>query len=385
MTQDEQKRMKILVLCYEYPPLGGGGGRVAQTVARALAARGHDVRVHTGGMPHLPKHQEESGVEVLRIRSGRKREDRCSIPEMVAWCAAAALPSLRAIREWKPDVIHAHFAVPTGLLAWALHRLTSVPYVVTAHLGDVPGAFFRRDSALFMALEPITGRIWREAARVTGVSSFVSEAGEEAYHRPVVMIPNGIDLRDAPPARPAPADGKDRQLVFVGRLVEQKRPLLLLDALAAVRSSPWRLTLIGDGPLMPEVKARVAALGLVERVTITGWKSAAEVHRTLSGADIFCMPSESEGLPVAAVEALKFGLAIAGTNIPGLRDVLADRGNGFAVPVDDVAAYTRILGRLITDEALLTLTKQASAEKVRAFDLDRIAERYEQVLGEARG
>ncbi len=375
--------MKILVLCYEYPPLGGGGGRVAQTVAKALAARGHEVRVHTGGMAHLPKRQEENGVEVIRIRSGRKREDRCSIPEMIAWCAAAALPTLRAIREWKPDVIHTHFAVPTGLLAWALHRFTGVPYVITAHLGDVPGAFFPRDSALFMALEPITGRIWREAARVTGVSSFVSEAGEEAYHRPVVMIPNGIDLSDAPPARPAPAGGKDRQLVFVGRLVEQKRPLLLLEALATIRSLPWRLTLIGDGPLMPEVKARVAALGLDDRVTLTGWQSAAEVHRTLGEADIFCMPSESEGLPVAAVEALKYGLAIAGTKIPGLRDVLSDQVNGLAVPVDDVPALARALSRLIVSEAFLTASKQASAEKAREFDLNRIAESYERTLHEA--
>lgn len=377
-------RMKVLVLCYEYPPLGGGGGRVAQTVARALVARGHEVRVHTGGMPHLPKQQDDGGVEVIRFRSGRKREDRCSIPEMAAWCAAAFLPTMRAIREWQPDVIHAHFAVPTGLLALAVHRLTGVPYVITAHLGDVPGAFFSRDSALFMALEPITGRIWREAAGVTGVSSFVSEAGEQAYHRPVVMIPNGIDLNDAPAARPAPAPGEERQLVFVGRLVEQKRPLLLLDALAALCSLPWRLTLIGDGPLMPEVRARVTALGLDDHVTITGWLSAVEVHRTLAAADIFCMPSESEGLPVAAVEALKYGLAIAGTNIPGLRDVLANEVNGLTVPVDDVEALSRALKDLIQNADHLTAFKLVSAQKAREFDLARIAESYERTLSGAK-
>lgn len=375
--------MRILVLCYEYPPLGGGGGRVAQTVARALAARGHDVRVQTGGMAHLPERQTDAGVEVIRTRSGRKREDRCSIPEMIAWCMAAFLPTLRSIREWRPDVIHAHFAMPTGLLAWAVHRLTGVPYVVTAHLGDVPGAFFPRDSALFMALEPIAGRIWREAARVTGVSSFVSEAGENAYYRPVVMIPNGIELRDAPPARPAPAEGKERQLVFVGRLVEQKRPLLLLDALAPIASLPWRLTIIGDGPLMPEVRERVARLGLENRVTLTGWLPAAEVHRVLSEADIFCMPSESEGLPVAAVEALKFGLAIVGTDIPGLRDVLAGNVNGLAVPVDNASALAIALEKLIRNPSLLTAFKQGSSEKAREFDLERIAESYERVLMEA--
>ena len=59
---------------------------------------------------------------------------------MALYCATSFLPTLRHIREWQPDVIHAHFAVPTGALAWAVHRLTGVPYVLTAHLGDVRSA-----------------------------------------------------------------------------------------------------------------------------------------------------------------------------------------------------------------------------------------------------
>ena len=372
--------MKILVLCYEYPPLGGGGGRVAQTVARELASRGHKIEVHTGGMAHLPLVAQDGGVEVHRFRSGRKREDRCSIPEMMAWCATAFAPTLRAIREWQPDVIHAHFAMPTGTLAWSLHRLTKVPYVITAHLGDVPGAFFPRDSALFMALEPFAGRIWREAARVTGVSTFVAETGERAYHRPVVMIPNGIRLNDIGEHK---APHEVPQLVFTGRLVEQKRPLLLLDALAHLSNLPWKLTLIGDGPLMAAVQERAEALSLKDRVHFTGWVSSDQVHTILGASDIFCMPSESEGLSVAAVEALKHGLAIAGTGIPGLRDVLTDGVNGRAVHVDDVNAYAGALRSMLSDRTLLERMQQASLERVHEFDLKDVAAKYERVLEEA--
>jgi glycosyltransferase involved in cell wall biosynthesis len=119
--------MKILVLCYEYPPIGGGGGRVAQSVAQQLATQGHELRVQTAGMPHLPRRETVRGVEVYRTPSFRKREDTCAVHEMGLFLATSFLPALRHIRQWQPDVMHAHFAMPTGVLAWALHRLTGVP------------------------------------------------------------------------------------------------------------------------------------------------------------------------------------------------------------------------------------------------------------------
>src|SRR5688572_25503408 len=102
--------MKILVLCYEYPPLGGGGGRMAKSVAEQLAQQGHEVRVQTAGMRHLPERETVGGVEVFRTHSFRRREDRCSVLEMGLYCLTSFRPTLRHCTEWKPDVIHAHFA-----------------------------------------------------------------------------------------------------------------------------------------------------------------------------------------------------------------------------------------------------------------------------------
>ena len=185
--------MKILVLCYEYPPLGGGGGRVAQTVAEQLAARGHEVRVQTAGMRHLPARETSGGVEVFRTFAFRAREDRCSVPEMGLFCATSLGPVLRHCREWQPEVMHAHFAMPTGLLAWWARRRTGVPYVLTAHLGDVPGGVPEQTDRLFRLVAPVARRVWREAAAVTAVSSFVQELVERAYGRKVERILNGIE------------------------------------------------------------------------------------------------------------------------------------------------------------------------------------------------
>jgi glycosyltransferase involved in cell wall biosynthesis len=373
--------VKILTLCYEYPPLGGGGGRVAQTIARQLVGRGHEVRVQTAGLGWSSAEENDNGVRVYRAGSGRAKADTCRVHEMGLYCATSFWPSLRHLREWRPDVIHAHFAVPTGFLAWAVHRWSKVPYVLTAHLGDVPGGVPEQTDMLFGLVNPLARRIWRDAAACTAVSTFVQQLANEAYDRPVVRILNGIDLNGAempffPPTHP-------RHLVFVGRMSVQKNPVFLIDALARVSSPRWRLTLVGDGPLLTEVRNRIAANGLEDRVEIRGWLDAQEVQKVLRSADILAMPSLSEGLPVAAIEALKHGLAIVASDVPGVYDVVEDGVNGFRVPLGNVDAFARALEQVITEDRTVEAMRRASWEKVGAFDLGSITDRYEEVLSKA--
>ena len=375
--------MKILVLCYEYPPLGGGGGRVAQSIATEMVKRGHEVRVQTAALGWRSIRETIGGVEIYRTASGRRAPDTCRVHEMAAYCATSFFPTIRHVRTWKPDVIHAHFAMPTGLLAWAVHRLTGVPYVLTAHLGDVPGGVPEQTAAIFKFIAPIARQVWQRAAAATAVSSFVQELAERAYGRAVERILNGIDLDDD---RPAPREPRrNRHLVFIGRLNPQKNPAFLLDVLARLIRLPWRLTFIGDGPLMAEVRERIARHGLGEQVTSTGWLDADDVHRRLADADILCMPSLSEGLPVAAIEALKYGLAIVASDIPGVRDVVDDGVNGYRVPPGDLDAFAHKLNWLVESDTTLFAMKHASWEKARAFDLTRIAGEYERVLRSAAG
>jgi hypothetical protein len=74
--------MRILVLCYEYPPLGGGGGRVAKNIAEQMALRGHEVRVQTAALGWRSVHERIAGVDIQRTASGRRTPDTCAIHEM---------------------------------------------------------------------------------------------------------------------------------------------------------------------------------------------------------------------------------------------------------------------------------------------------------------
>jgi glycosyltransferase involved in cell wall biosynthesis len=374
---DEAQRMKILVLCYEYPPVGGGGGRVAAQVAEALAARGHEVKVMTAGLKHLPRRETKNGVEILRPESFRKREDTCSVPEMGLYLATSFFPTLRLCETWKPDVIHAHFAMPTGLLAEWMPRLTGVPYVLTAHLGDVPGGVPEQTSHLFDIVAPLAREVWDNAAAVTAVSGHVAALADAAYGISPQVILNGrpaisgTGVKDASP-----------RILFVGRFSVQKNPLLAIRSLALVRDLPWTFEMIGDGPLAEESKAEVRRLELEDRVMFSGWLDAGEVSARMGRASVLLMTSLHEGLPMVAVEALQHGLAIVSSDIGGMHDVVAHRVNGL-VCAQNERAFAGALREVISTPELRARYGKASSEMARGFELSRTIAAYEDVLREA--
>lgn len=371
--------MKILVLCYEYPPVGGGGGRVAASIAEGLAEKGHEVRVVSAGLRHLPREALLNGVAVLRPESFRRREDTCSVPEMALYLLTSFLPAWKICREWKPDVIHAHFVVPTGALALALHRITGIPYVLTAHLGDVPGGVPEQTDSLFRILGPLIKPIWKGAASVTAVSGFVASLAAKncGVHAKVVL--NGVSMIPRPATL---LSGKPPRLLMVGRLSVQKNPLLAIRALQLVRDLPWIFEVIGEGPLAASMRDLVQSLGLADRIIFAGWLPGDEVSKRLDLADVLVMTSTSEGLPMAGIEALRHGLAIVGSRIGGLTDVIDDGVNGFFCDLTPEAFANR-LRLILGDSATLARMRSASLVKACAFNLpDRIRD-YEVVLGEA--
>jgi glycosyltransferase involved in cell wall biosynthesis len=375
--------MKILILNYEHPPIGGGGGRLAARVGAGLVARGHQVRVLTAGMPHLPKESVEEGMEVRRLRAFRRREDTCSVPEMVAWVMAAIPAALGEIRRWKPDVIHAHFAVPTGSVAWMAHQFTGVPYVLTAHLGDVPGGVPEQTGDLFRWVQPFTVPIWKGAASTTAVSSFVAGLAQKAYGLMPEIILNGLVL----PQPPALELHQPTRLVMVGRMSVQKNPLTVVRALALLKGLPWICTIIGDGPLLNEARQEAARQGVFDRIEFRGWTSAAEVSDAMRSSDILLMPSLSEGLPMVAIEALAHGLAIVGSRIGGLADVAFETGdirNSRLFDLSDgPAGLAEALRLLLLDPQALLATRKASLDLASRFDLEHTLDNYENVLKKA--
>ncbi|MEX1117711.1 MAG: glycosyltransferase family 4 protein [Terrimicrobiaceae bacterium] len=368
--------MKILVLNYEYPPVGGGGGRLTQKLCGSLAALGHDVRVLTAGMAHLPGRETMNGVLILRPQSLRRKEDTCSVMEMAQYLVTALPTALWEAWTWRPDVIHAHFVVPSGLLALAVKILAFRPYVVTAHLGDVPGGVPDQTSGLFRLAAPLAWLVWHQAAATTAVSSHVAGLASKAWGRAPEVILNGIPpiLIPRPGRRTGPL-----KILMVGRLSVQKNPLLAMEALAKIANEPWQLDVIGDGPLADAMKTAAAQRGLTHKIQWSGWLEEADVRKKMETSDVLLMTSLQEGLPMAAVEALWHGLAIVGSRIGGLKDVIADKKNGTLCDLNP-DAFAEALSRLIQYPETLLAMKHESQSLARHFDFAHCVASYEKTL-----
>jgi glycosyltransferase involved in cell wall biosynthesis len=370
--------MRILVLNHEFPPVGGGGGRAAEDICRGLAKRGHQVRVLTSHLEGLPHEEERDGYKIFRISSLRMQAFRASLPSMAAYVLAGLWAGHRLIRSFKPDVIHVHFAVPAGALAWMLSRFSGIPYVLTVHLGDVPGGVAEKTSGWFRWIYPFTRPIWRSASLIAAVSEFTRGLALKKYDARIQVIPNGVDV-DA--LRPEQLRLNDPPcVVFAGRFMPQKNPLQVVQTLNELRQLKWQCVMIGDGPLMPDVKRAVAELGLNDRFHFTGWIGGAEVLNWFDKSDVLFMPSLSEGLPVVGVEALSKGLAIIASQVGGFVDLVENEKNGYLVRQKDAPKFLVSLRELLSNSERLLSFRNASLERARQFDINRIVEQYENVF-----
>jgi len=375
--------VRILVLNFEYPPVGGGGGRVSAFLARALQQRGHQLLILTTGIRGTRRREIDDGVEIVRVRTGRRSASQASFLSMMSYVAAASVRGTLLVRTWKPDVLHAHFAVPTGAAAWLVSRLTGVRYVLTVHLGDVPGGVPEKTSSYFRWVGRLTPPIWSRAAAVVAVSEYTRELARRRYDVPIRVVPNGAPLAGRP--RQAAPVGSPPVIAFVGRFQPQKDPLLAVEALAKIADVPWHAVLVGDGPLRAAVEQRLREAGLSGRVRLTGWLAPEAADRELAKADLLLMPSNAEGLPVVGVQALVHGVAIVGSRVGGLSELIVDGVNGFGLTPGDRDGFATALRRCLQDRNLLAGLKTASHAMASAFDVAQVAESYEAILAGAVG
>ena len=370
--------MRILTVIYEFPPIGGGGGRAAYDICCELAARGHEVTVLTAHMDGLPFDKSEDGIRVVRIRSRRTEAFVASFEAMLLYILVGLWVGLRLIWHSRPDVIHTHFAVPSGALAWMLSILTNIPYILTAHLGDVPGGVPLKTGQWFRWLKPFTNPIWKRAKQVVAVSEFTRQLALTHYPVDIRVIPNGADFNHL-----STADvevNESPHIVFAGRFVSQKNPLAIVRVLSMLKDLDWTCAMLGNGPMFEEVKAEIEKYNMQDRFHLTGWVTPADVLNEFSRSDILFMPSLSEGLPVVGVDALVKGLAIVASRIGGFLDLVEPARNGYLVEVQDEAGFSSALRELISNREQLLKFRHASLTKAKDFDIAKIVDQYEEIM-----
>ncbi|MFG6516328.1 glycosyltransferase [Sulfitobacter sp. 1A13496] len=275
--------------------------------------------------------------------------------------------------------LHAHFGTNAAMVAMLCHRLGGPRYSFTAH---GPEEF---DSPRALSL----GAKIHHAAFAVAISQFgrsqLCRWADPADWPRIKVVHCGIE--PAKFAAPAPLPDGPRRLVSIGRFVEQKGQLALIDAMARLREShpDLHLTLIGDGPLHGAIEAKIARHGLQERVTLTGWVDEARVTAELGTAHALVMPSFAEGLPMVVMEAMAAARPVIATYIAGTPELVQPGETGWLVPAGDAAALAEAMAAL-HDAPLPALEEMGTKARTRVFarhDVAREAAKLAQHMQEA--
>lgn len=365
----------VLQITPYYPPHLGGLERVVEALAQRLAER-HDVRVVTTGLgaAGAPRRAAEDGVAVRRHRA----------VEVAHTAVAPGLP-LSLLRAPRTAVLHLHCAhalLPEVVAVAA--RLRGQRFVVHFHLDvDASGRF----GALLPAYKThVFGRVLRAAAAVIVLTESQAAFVRETYRVPaerVFTVPNGVADRWFLPPRAQSEEGPLR-LLFVGRLSPQKNVARLLEAVSLLHR-PVRLRVVGDGELRGALERQASELGLKD-VEFTGGLLGDRLLDAYREADAFVLPSDKEGMPLAALEAMAAALPVVATDVPGNAELLGGTG---VLTAPEPAALARALDALAADPTLRRELARRSAETARrhswAAVTAQVEQVYEQVYGEAAG
>lgn len=359
--------MRILSLTYEYPPIGGGGGVVAAALNRTLAENGHSVEVVTSAMRDLPEFEKVDGVRVYRVPCWRRHRSYSTAAELATTLLPTYSAAARLIEERRPDLIHTHFVMPSGIVARQLAVDFNIPYVLTAHGSDIPGYNPDRFGLLHQMLKPMWRKVMRDASGITSPSRFLRDLIHRSIDVPIEVIPNGYNPDSTGTLR------KKRNLVLVvARLFPRKGVQHFIDSVASM-SGDWEFVIAGDGPYMPALKERAAKVGA--NVRFVGFIDKQSLRGLYEEARILVFPSIRENFPMVLLEAMDAGCAVITTDAEGCAEVVGDAGVVFEK--GNIPQLREALVQLMSQPDRCASLARRALSRVDDYRWSRIAAQYQ--------
>lgn len=371
------KRLRILTVTHNYPRFSGDpAGAFVARIAEGVVARGHQVRVLAPHAPGVARDETMGGVEVHRFRYAPPSFERVAYTgglhqgTLQSPRAALGFPGFllgfhyavqRQLRRFSPDVVHAHWWIPSG---WFVSR-SRIPFLVTCHGSDVRllerGALLRRMAA----------RVLDRAARITTVSRFLAEDLRRRLPQvttPTVVTPMPIDVTSFA-AGEREMKAVPPRILYAGNLVPSKGVDLLLEAAALLsrRGVQYELEILGEGPAQPELRSLADQLGIVDRVTWAPFVAQTQMPRKYGASTVTVLPTRgsAEGLGLTLVEALLAGSAVVATPAGGIPEVVRHEETGLLARPDDPADLAHQIERLLVNPHLRERLTGAGKELVR--------------------
>jgi|Deesub1362B_J571_1020462.scaffolds.fasta_scaffold00320_28 N-acetyl-alpha-D-glucosaminyl L-malate synthase BshA len=298
---------------------------------------------------------------------------RLPLIRAISFTVLGFLTALRKSRRRKYDLIHAHYAIPQGLLGVALKHALRLPLVVTLHGTDINYLARRRMT------RPLVKLVLKQADAVVAVSRFLKEEAEKlgVEAEKVRVIYNGVELPEWEEAE------REMSILFVGSLVKQKGIDTLLKAYRIVkeRLPEAKLVIVGDGREREALENMSTRLKLKD-VFFEGSRN--RLGGYYSRSRVLALPSRSEGFGLVALEAMAYGLPVVATRVGGIPEVVTHGEAGMLVEKDDASALAEALIKVMADKALWQKLSQNARKRAAMFSWEKTAQQYANLYAELK-
>ena len=363
---------RIIILNYEFPPLGGGAASVSYEIAKRYVLKGFKVDVVTMGQKGLPSFEIVDDINVYRVRCLRKKKETCETHEMFTYVISAISFLVRRLKECKYDFCHCHFLIPSGIVALFLKKKYGLNYIVTIHGSDIPGYNNDRFQFEHHFTKPLLKNIGKNAKFVCSPSVFLKELAEDKIGKlNIIHIPNGIGLEEL---NFDLARSKENVILSSGRLLERKGFQTLIKAVKGIEL-PFEVHIAGDGPYRSQLEE--LAKGSKTKILFHGWlkKGSNDFKDLYETASIFVLASSKENASIALLEGMAARCAVISTNVSGCPETVGNAG--FLIDFNDDEKLKEILLELCYDKNKIEEYAQKAYDRVNSYFLwDKSVDKY---------
>lgn len=370
--------MRIAFVITRSDEIGGAHIHV-RDLASWLLGQGHEVCVFVGGDDIFSQELRRNSVPVSALAYMKRPispfNDLFAIKELA-----------NTLRSFAPDIVSAHSAKAGMITRLACFR-ARIPCIYTAHGWSYISGGGAVSRLVFTALEKALAPLSKRIITVCGTDyKFALEKGICAEKR-ITTIHNGMPAINPESVENTGIPKMDSPtIIMVARFEEPKDHATLISALSYLKQLDWNLQLVGDGPLMENIRALVREHGMESRVSFLGRRQ--DVAALLANADIFAMISDVEGFPRSILEAMRAGLPVVSTDVGGISESVKDQETGYLIEPRDHSNLSDRLKRLIESQELRERMGTKGLEDFEAhFTFDAMANStlalYKQVISSA--
>ncbi|MDI9609378.1 MAG: glycosyltransferase family 4 protein [Candidatus Verstraetearchaeota archaeon] len=373
-----------MAITWEYPPhIVGGLGRHVYNLSVHLASKGIDVTVLSFTDGTSERHERADGVEIVRVNPYVMR-----YPDFISWIEGLNMLMVERAADLKSyDIIHVHDWL-TAYSGIALKHMWRRPLLATIHATELG----RRKVLTNDSERHIHEMEWwltYEAWRVICCSEYMRREVHSSLGCPadkISVIHNGYDPKMARANSAGPRKKGKKTVLFVGRLVYEKGPHLLVEAASLLKDKDLRVIIIGDGAMRPYLEGLARKLNVSEKVTFLGHVDDETLLSIYEEASVLVIPSLYEPFGIVVLEAMSLGIPVIVSNTGGLDEIVTDGKDGLKFQSGSAEELARAIVRILEDEGLRAKLVENAKSRASEFSWDTTAEQtlelYKRVLDE---